>query len=173
MKDNEDHLTQEKLIEYLYKESQNPEEIETHLLACKSCKGIYSALQRDMEAISDDFRRGFWAEQKGSIMSVVRSIQAEKHALRTRRLMPAIVLPVLVFLILGIYIKLNRHKPIEYSQEDVTEEILLEHVAELVDQPLTSALDFLDFQEEDIQEQLYTYSLERLEVFGFWPELDT
>lgn len=172
MKHKENHLNQDELIEYFYKESPNAEEIEEHLLSCKSCHERYLALKKDMGTISSNFKQAFWAKQHKEIVSKVRSYQRAKSTLWIKWLRPAFVAAMFVFLIIGVYLKFNYHTPIQYTQQDISEELLLEHVSDLVNQPLTSALDYLDFQEEGDQEENGVSSFDKLEIFGYWPELE-
>lgn len=170
MKLKGNHLDQEDLIEYFYKESPNPEEIKNHLRVCQGCHERYLDLKKDMASISDHFNQGFWQTQRKRIMSEVSRIQGAKDASWVKWLRPALVTIVLIILFVGIYFRLNR-TPIMYTEQDMSDEIFLEHVAELVEQPLTSALDYLNFQEEEDQEENDAYSFDKLEVFGYWPEL--
>ena len=148
MKHNEDHLDQDKLIEYLYGESPNPEEVQDHLRVCQRCHKEYLGLKKDMESVSDHLKQDFWHKQRKEILSMVAGIQGGREASLAKWLLrPAFVIIILIVLFVGIYSRLN-HSPIRYTERDISEEIFLEHVAELVDQPLTSALDYLDFQED-------------------------
>jgi hypothetical protein len=158
-------------MEYLYKESINPEEIKEHLKVCQSCHERYLDLKRDMESISDHFKPDFWRTQRKGIMSQVSQMQEVKDSSWVKWLRPAFVTIILIILFIGIYSRLN-HTPIRYTEKDMSDDIFLEYVSELADQPLTSALDYLNFQEEEDQEENGTYSFEKLEIFGYWPELE-
>jgi hypothetical protein len=158
-------------MEYLYKESTNPGEIKEHLRVCQSCHKRYLDLKRDMESISDHFKHDFWQTQRKRIMSQVSQVQEIKDASWVKWLRPTFVTIILIILFIGIYSRLN-HTPIKYTEKDMSDEIFLEYVSELAQQPLTSALDYLNFQEEEDQEENDTYSFEKLEIFGYWPELE-
>jgi len=124
-----------------------------------------------MESVSDHFKHDFWQTQRKRIMSEVSQIRKAPKTAWARWLKPALVTIVIIILFIGIYSRLN-HAPIRYTEKDVSDEIFLEYVAELVDQPLTSALDYLDFQEELDQEENDFDSYEKLEIFGYWSELE-
>ena len=172
MKHKENHLNQDELIEYFYKESPNTEEIEGHLKSCKRCYGRYLALKKDMETISGNLKQEFWARQHQEIVSKVSAYQGAKSTLWVKWLRPAFIAAIFVFLIIGAYLKFNYHPPVQYTRQDISEELFLEHVSDLVNQPLTSALDYLDFQEEGEQEESDTSPFDKLELFGYWPELE-
>jgi hypothetical protein len=168
------HPDQDQLIEYFYGESPNPFEIKDHLRECRACHERFLDLKRDMASISDHFKRGFWRTQRQGIMTESGRIHETKDVSWAKWLIrPAFVAIIVIILFVGIYTRLN-HTPVRYTEKDISEEILLEHVAELADQPLTSSLDFLDFREEedtDDQETAFDYSLDKLDLFGYWPEL--
>ena len=174
MTHKKDHPDQDQLIEYFYGESLNPGEIEGHLLECKACHERFLNLKRDMASITDHFKGRFWPTQRQGIMTEIGRIHETKDVSWAKWLIrPAFVAIIVILLFVGIYTRLN-HTPVRYTEKDISEEILLEHVAELVDQPLTSSLDFLDFLEEedaDDHETEFDYSLEKLDLFGYWPEL--
>ena len=174
MTDKKNHPDQDQLIEYFYGESPNPGEIEAHLRECKGCHQRFMDLKGDMASISDHFKSGFWRTQRQGIMAGIGKIYETKRVSWAKWLArPAFVAVVVIILFVGIYSRLN-HTPVRYTEKDMAEEVLLEHVAELVDQPLTSSLDFLDFREEedaDDQEAAFDDSLDKLDLFGYWPEL--
>lgn len=173
MRNKGNHLDQEALIEYFYQESSNPEEIKEHIRTCPRCREQYDELQRNMEAVSKDFKHDFWRTQRKMILSrVEQAPDAKGVSLAKWLLRPALVTIVLLVLFVAVYSRLN-HAPFRYTEKDRSDEILLEHVAELTDQPITSSLDYLDFQEEDAadQENEFDYSSDKLDIFGFWPEL--
>ena len=172
MNDERKHLLQEDLIEYFYRESPDHEEIKKHLQECQGCNEKYLNLQSSMEKISNNYKGDFWAKQRDCIMSEVGRMQKGRKSLWAWWLRPAFAVTILAFLLIGLYSRLN-HAPVIYTQKDATEEMLLEQIVELNDQPLTPLLDYLDFQEEEEDQQSdYTYSFEKLEIFGHWPELD-
>ncbi len=171
MKLEKNHLNEEDLMEYFYKESPDPEGIEDHLRVCQSCHERYLALKKDMGSISDHFKHDFWRTQRKGIMSRVTQAEDVKDASRVKWLRPAFVTIILIILFIGIYSRLNHTPIIRYTEKDISEEILLEHVTELSEQPLTSALDYLNFDEEEDQEESNAYSFDKLELFGYWPEL--
>lgn len=162
---------------YLYMESANPGEIMEHLKVCQTCHKRYLDLKRDMESISDNFKNDFWLKQRKRIMSQVGQVQDAQDTYWVKWLRPAFVTIILIILFIGIYSRLN-HNPIRYTEKDMSDDIFLEYVAELATQPLSSALDYLNFQEEEEekeeeeQEEIDNYSFEKLEIFGYWPELD-
>ena len=174
MTEKKNHPDQDRLIEYLYGESPDAFEIEEHLSECKGCRHRFMALKRDMASISDNFKSGFWRTQQQGIMAEISKINESKCVSWAKLLArPVFVAVIVIILFVGIYSRLN-HTPVRYTEKDMTEEVLLEHVAELVDQPLTSSLDFLDFREEedsDEQETTFDDSLDKLDLFGYWPEL--
>ena len=173
MKLNNNHIDEENLMEYFYNESPNPERIEDHLRVCQSCHERYLDLKKDMESISDHFKHDFWHTQRKGIMSCITQAHGVKDAFPVKWLRPAFVTIILIILFISIYSRLNHTPPIRYTEKDVSEEIILEHVTELSEQPLTSALDYLNFEEAEDQEENDAYSLEKLELFDYWPELRT
>jgi len=173
MRHKGNHPDQEELIEYFYQESSNPEEIQEHIRACQRCREQYDELKRNMESLSEHFRHNFWQKQRKMILSKVNRIPDAKEVSQAKWLLrPAFVAIMLLVLFVAIYSSLN-HAPVRYTEKDRSDEIFLEHVAELIEQPITSSLDYLDFQEEDTsdQETESVYSSDKLEIFGFWPEL--
>jgi len=172
MKHKENHLSQDELIEYFYNESPNAEKIERHLLSCNSCHVRYLELKEEMETISNNYKGEFWVKQHQGVLSKVKSHREAERTLWAKWLRPAFVAVMLAFLIIGIYVKFLHHAPIQYTQQDISEELFLENVSDLINQPLTSALDYLDFQEEGDQEENDTYSFDKLDIFGYWPELE-
>lgn len=174
MTHKKDHPDQDQLIEYCYGESPNPGEIKDHIRECKACRERFLNLKRDMASISDHFKSGFWRTQRQGIMTEISRIHDTKDISWAKwPIRPAFVAIIVILLFVGIYTRLN-HPPVRYTERDISEEILLEHVAELVDQPLTSSLDFLDFRGEedaDDQETAFDSSLDKLDLFGYWPEL--
>ena len=172
MKHKENHLSQDELIEYFYNESPNSGEIEEHLYSCKGCHERYLELKKDMETISSNFKQAFWMKQHREIVSKVRSCQEAKSSLWIKWLRPVLIAAVFFFLIIGVYSRFNDHAPIQYTQQDISEELFLDHVSDLVNQPLTTTLDYLDFQEEWDLEENDTSSFDKLEVFGYWPDLE-
>lgn len=171
-KDETKHLNEKELIEYFYKESASPETIDRHINECDYCNKEYLKLKEEMALISRNFKKGFWEAQRQGIISEVKRIQGVKRPrpLWVRWWRPVFVTVVLSFLIIGIYTHLQ-HNPMNYTQMDIEEEFLLERVAELVAQPLTSTLDFLAFKEQE-EELLYDFTFEKLDLFGYWVELD-
>jgi hypothetical protein len=157
-------------MEYYYKESQKADEIKEHIRICPDCHKRYLDLKRDMESISNSFKRDFWRAQRKRIISQTRHVQEAQDASRIKWLRPAFVTIIIIILFIGIYSRLN-HNPIRYTEKDMSDEIFLEYAEELSQQPLTSSLDYLNFQEEEDQEESDTYSFEKLEIFGYWPEL--
>jgi hypothetical protein len=173
MRHKENHLNQDELIEHFYKESLHPDEVEDHIRACQSCRERYDELKRDLDSISDHFRHDFWQTQRKKILSEVNRIRrTEEVSLLKWLLKPAFVTIMIIVLFVGIYSRLN-HAPIRYTAKDKSDEIFLEHVAELIEQPITSSLDYLDFQDEDTVDQGAESIIpsEKLDLFGFWPEL--
>ena len=171
MKNRGNHFNQDNLIEYFYGESSNSKEIEDHLRVCQNCHESYLYLKKDIESISNNFKHDFWHKQQKSIMSEISQVQETKTALWGHWLKPAFVTIVIIILFIGVYMKLN-YTTLKYTDNDRFEEILLENVTQLTDQPLTSSLDYLDFQEEDTQDTEFTDSLDDLEIFGYWTDLD-
>lgn len=45
------HLNEEQLVAYFYKESPHPEHIATHLRKCRDCADTYVALSRSLTLI--------------------------------------------------------------------------------------------------------------------------
>ena len=171
MKHNKNHLNQEDLLEYYYKESPKSGEIEEHIRICPGCHKRYLELKSDLESVSNNFKHDFWREQRKKIMSQASKVREAKDTSRVKWLRPAFVTIIIIVLFIGIYSRLN-HSPIRYTEKDMSDEIILEYVTELAQQPLTSSLDYLSFQEEEEdQEESDTYSFEKLEIFGYWPEL--
>lgn len=173
MKHKGNHLNHEELIDYFYQESPNPQEIKEHIRTCRRCREQYDELKRNMESLSEHFRHDFWRTQRKMILSRVKRAPDAKGISWAKWLVrPAFVTIMLLVLFVAIYSRLN-HAPFRYTEKDRSDEILLEHVAELIDQPITSSLDYLDFQEENAADQdtEFDYSSDKLEIFGFWPEL--
>ncbi|MGA1824995.1 MAG: hypothetical protein ACMUIP_10075 [bacterium] len=172
MNDEKKHFHKEDLIEYFYGESQDHEKIKKHLQECHDCNQEYLSLQSSMAKISNNYKADFWTKQRDCIMSKVGQRNKGKSSLWAWWLRPAFAVTVLTFLLIGLYSRFN-HPPVIFTQKDVTEERLLEQIAELNNQPLTPLLDYLDFQEEEVdQPSDYAYSFEKLELFGYWSELD-
>ncbi|MGA1867286.1 MAG: hypothetical protein ACMUJM_01950 [bacterium] len=175
MKSKDNHIDQDQFIEYFYEESPNSREIEDHLRVCQRCHERYLDLKRDMQSISDHFKHDFWRIQQRRIMSKISQIQESKTALWVRFLKPAFIGAVLIILFGGIYfgIYFRSHDASRmYTENDRIEEIFLEKVSQLVNQPLTTSLDYLDFQEEDTEETEFPEYLEDLEILAYWPDLE-
>ena len=99
MKHNDNHLDQEKLIEYFYGESPNPEEVQDHLRVCQRCHKEYLGLKKDMESVSDHLKQDFWHTQRKEILSEVARIQRAKEVSRAKWLLkPAFVMIMLIIL---------------------------------------------------------------------------
>ncbi|HEY6376348.1 MAG TPA: hypothetical protein VIX90_12570 [Edaphobacter sp.] len=45
------HLNEEELIAYFYKQSLQPEHVATHLRKCRECADIYAAISRSLTLI--------------------------------------------------------------------------------------------------------------------------
>lgn len=173
MKDKRKHLDENMLIEYFYQAAPFPEQIEEHLKGCLRCKREYQKIKQDMEWVSEWYKRDFWDVHRQRIMSELEGIQGTKRPLWARWGSPVFVTTVIAFIIIGIYFG-RRVVPPQYTDRDVREEIVLNRVSEMIDEPITSSLDFLDFDLDfkDKEEAAYGYSFEKLDLFGYWPELE-